>query len=246
MQNQKPELSIVIPAYNEERRLPTTLIDIVDYLDKKRITHEIIVVDDGSLDRTVEIVKKFQKIRPEIKIIEIKPNRGKGNAVRTGMLQATGEKLLFADADGAAPIEEIEKLIAELERGADLVIGSRAIYSPESKVVTHWYRKYLGRSFNFCVNILILPGIMDTQCGFKIFNRDSALFLFSKQTAPGFSFDVEILFLARKAGYKMVEVPINWTNIPGSKVNLIIDAARMLRDILKFRWIHRHIRKIRS
>ena len=162
-------------------------------------------------------------------------NRGKGYAVRFGMFNARGRYLLFNDADGASPIPEVERLFAAIEDGADVAIGSRAMFSRETDVQTVWYRKFLGRVFNAYVNIIILPGIADTQCGFKMFSRKAAKFIFRRQKAERFSFDVELLYLARKAGYVIAEVPINWTNVAGSKVNLVKDSLAMGWDLTKFR-----------
>ena len=237
-QEQPFDFSIIVPAYNEERRLPPALIDIIDYFDRRKCRYEILVVDDGSFDDTSAIVKKIQKMREQVRLLRLPRNHGKGHAVRTGMLNARGHLLLFADADGATPIEEIERLEFALTQGADVAIGSRAIASENTRVSTRWYRKALGRSFNFFVNRCLLPGIADTQCGFKLFTADKARFLFENQQADGFSFDIELLYIARKAGLKVAEVPINWTNISGSKVNLLLDAARMFRDIFLFRIKH--------
>jgi dolichyl-phosphate beta-glucosyltransferase len=149
--------------------------------------------------------------------------------------------ILFADADGATPIEEFSKLHAALQSGADIAIGSRALASTDTKVSTSVHRKLLGRVFNRCVNTVLLPSIMDTQCGFKMFSRAAALFLFKRQRADRFSFDVEILFIAAKADISVREIAINWTNIPGSKVNLVVDSLRMLQDVFRFRVRHRGI-----
>lgn len=237
-------ISIVIPAYNEARRLPPTLVDMIDFFDSRKVSYEIIVVDDGSRDGTEDVVKKFQRIRPTVRLIRLPQNHGKGHAVRTGVLNATGQRILFADADGSTPIGEFLRLDAALDTGFDCAIGSRAKKSDETVVKTRWYRLVLGRIFNGCVNLVLLPGIADTQCGFKLFTAQSARFLFERQRANRYSFDVEILYLARLAGIKVVEVPISWHNVPGSKVNLILDSARMLRDVFVFRWRHRAIEPV--
>ena len=246
MQAQGPDgapvaLSIVVPAFNEERRLTPTLIDMIDFLDGRPGGYEIIVVDDGSTDATSEVVKKFERIRSQVRLLRLAKNAGKGHAVRVGMLNAHGERVLFADADGATPIGEIARLSAALDGGADAAIGSRALRSDGTRVSTVWYRRLLGRIFNTTVNLVLLPRIADTQCGFKMFRAGTAAEIFQRQTADGFSFDVEILYLARKLGFSIAEVPINWTNIPGSKVNLVVDSTRMLLDIFIFRVRHRHV-----
>jgi dolichyl-phosphate beta-glucosyltransferase len=234
-------LSIIIPAYNEERRLPPTLIEIIDFFDASPTTYEILVVDDGSTDATSEMAKKFEKIRPQVRILQLPRNYGKGHAVRTGALNAKGELVLFADADGSTPIQEVNRLIEAISDGADIAIGSRALQSDETEVKTRIHRKVIGRIFNFFVNVFLLPGMADTQCGFKLFTRPVASFLFRKQQSDGFSFDLELLLLSRKAGLTLAEVPVNWENVPGSKVNLITDSLKMFIDIFRFAWRHRSV-----
>jgi len=233
------EVSIVVPAYNEEWRIPSTLIDMIDYFDQRGSSYEIIVVDDGSNDNTVQVVDKFRKIRSQLKLIRLPRNYGKGFAVRTGMLNAMGSLVLFADADGSTPIKEVERLEAAITAGADLAFGSRAKPSTETNVKSRWYRKLLGRSFSFLVNLLLLPEISDTQCGFKMFKRPVAQYLFAKQECDGFGFDLEILYIAHKSVLKLAEVPVNWVHVAGSKVNLVIDAIKMFRDIFSFKFRHR-------
>ena len=235
------DISVVVPAYNEERRLPPTLIDIIDFFDRKKVRYEVVVVDDGSSDNTAEVVRKFERVRPEVRLIQLPKNQGKGHAVRLGVLNSHGSRILFVDADGATPIQEVERLQAALDAGSEIAIGSRALASRDTKVATAIHRKILGRVFNRCVNVILLPSIADTQCGFKMFSRKSALFLFRKQTSDRFSFDVELLFLAHKVGLPTAEVPINWTNVPGSKVNLVLDALMMFRDVFRFRVLHRNV-----
>lgn len=235
------ELSVVIPAYNEERRLPPALVDIIDFCDSTLKTYEILVVEDGSHDNTADIVRKFERLRPQVRLISLPDNRGKGHAVRTGVVNARGKLILFADADGATPIEEYLRLKQAIDSGADIAFASRALQSESTKVKTSWYRKYPGRIFNYAVNTLLLAGVADTQCGFKLFRGPAARFVFSQQTANRYSFDVEILYLARLAGLRSSEVPVNWTNIPGSKVNLLLDSISMLIDVCKFKFLHRQI-----
>lgn len=235
------DLSIVVPAYNEERRLPPTLIDIIDFFDRKSISYEVLVIDDGSTDGTAEVVRKFERVRNQVRLIQLPRNYGKGHAVRLGVLNSRGASILFADADGATPIQEFERLAAALHDGADIAIGSRALASSETKVATSLHRRLFGRVFNKCVNLILLPSIADTQCGFKIFTRKAALFLFRRQRADRFSFDVELLYMAHKANLNIKEVPINWKNVPGSKVNLIVDSLSMFRDVFRFRVIHRGV-----
>lgn len=229
------DISIIIPAFNEESRLPKTLLSVRDYFEARGGSYEVLVVDDGSRDDTSKVVRQFEKLTTNIRLLSYPENHGKGYAVRLGMLSARGRRLLFNDADGSTPIAEIERLERALDAGAHIAIGSRAMFSKDTHIETVWYRKVLGRTFNAFVNMLILPGIADTQCGFKLFVREAAELLFARQRADRFSFDVELLFLARRAGFSIAEVPINWTNVPGSKVNLIRDSLLMFRDILKFR-----------
>lgn len=237
--NSELDLSVVVPAFNEERRLPPTLLDMLAVLYDLSLKFEIIVVDDGSSDGTPEVVERAKRLHRGTRLIKFPKNRGKGAAVRAGMLAAQGRRRLFADADGSTPFEEIKRLLSALDNGADVAIGSRALFGPDTQVRTRWHRKFLGRIFNNCVNRILLPDIADTQCGFKLFTAEAADFLFARQTSDGFSFDVELLFLARRVGMRMVEVPINWVNVPGSKVNLAVDSLKMLRDVTRFRLIHR-------
>lgn len=234
------DLSVIIPAYNEETRLGKSLHSVRNYLEERGLSFEVLVVDDGSTDRTSEIVRAFARHfsfrNGKLILLRYENNRGKGYAVRHGIKQARGKLLLLYDSDGATPIHEFERLEPAIQGGADVVIGSRAMSSKNTAVHSVWYRKWMGRLFNGLVNFLILPGIADTQCGFKLFTKQAATQIFSLQTAERFSFDVEILFIARKLGFEISEVPVNWTNIPGSKVNLIGDSISMFRDILKFRY----------
>jgi dolichyl-phosphate beta-glucosyltransferase len=235
------DISIVVPAYNEERRLPPTLLDLVDYFDRQSLAYEIIVVDDGSTDGTSEVVRKFERVREQVKLIQLPKNYGKGHAVRLGALNTHGKTILFADADGATPVSEFSKLYEAIQSGAEIAIGSRALYSDETKVSTSFHRKILGRIFNTFVNSLLLPQLKDTQCGFKMFSRSAGLFLFKQQRSDRFSFDVELLYIARKAQIGIREISVNWTNIPGSKVNLIVDSFTMFRDLFRFKVWHRAV-----
>lgn len=230
-----------MPAYNEQLRIPATLIDLVDYFDGLDLSYEIIVVDDGSTDHTTKIVRKFEKLRPNIRHIRVPVNSGKGFAVKTGMLNSYGKRVLFTDADGSTPAEEFARLSLAIDRGAHLAIGSRALSHGETKVTTNFFRKYLGRLFNSAINLFLISDIKDTQCGFKLFTANAAAFLFEKQRAKGFSFDFEIILIARKVGLRIEEIPVNWHNVPGSKVNVIKDGLKMVRDIFLYRVIHRSI-----
>ncbi len=228
------ELSVVIPAYNEERRLPTTLDSVYQYLCGIGKEFEIVVVDDGSLDNTAAMVESYAATRPEIRLLSYSPNKGKGHAVRVGMLAARGDLVLFDDADGSSPIHEEQLLNQAITGGSDLAIASRAKPDDNRTVKALPYRKYIGNAFNMIVQCLLLPGLYDTQCGFKMFKREVAHDLFSVAHLNGFAFDVEVLFIARLRGYKVSEVPINWSNVEGSKVNVLLDSPKMLLEVL---WI---------
>ena len=230
-----PELSVVIPAYNEETRIVPTLRDYLGYCHATGRSVEVIVVDDGSLDRTSAVVNAVASEHPEMRLIRLAENQGKGQAVRSGVVNAQGRLILFADADGAAPISEIERLEAAVAAGADVAIGSRALADDRVKVRARLHRRVIGRAFHCLVEMLTVPGVKDTQCGFKLFRGPVAHDLFSRMRIRGFSFDVELLMMAQRRKYTITEVPINWTHVPGSKVNLVTDSARMLRDLFVIR-----------
>jgi dolichyl-phosphate beta-glucosyltransferase len=230
----RPDVSVVVPALNEEKRLEGPLRDTVGYFRTRGTASEVIVVDDGSTDGTSALVRRLSAEYPEIRLIRLPENRGKGFAVRAGMVNATGRRLLFADADGATPIAEIARLEAELDAGADLAVGSRA-KPGEVEVVARWYRRVIGRIFHALVRTLTIRSVVDTQCGFKLFEADVAHDLFSTMRMAGFSFDVEILVMAERRGYRIAEVPVNWTHVPGSRVNLAVDSLRMAVDLVRIR-----------
>jgi dolichyl-phosphate beta-glucosyltransferase len=231
----RPDLSVVIPAFNEESRVGPTLRDYVAYCRASARRAELIVVDDGSLDRTSAVVNSLASEFPEIRLIRLAENHGKGHAVRSGVVNAQGKLVLFADADGATPLPEIERLEAALAAGADVAIGSRALHDTRVRVNAKLYRRVIGRVFHGMVEMLTVPGVKDTQCGFKLFRGPVAHDLFSRMRIRGFSFDVEVLMMAQRRGYRIAEVPVNWTHQPGSKVNLVTDSVRMLRDLFVIR-----------
>lgn len=224
-------LSIVIPAFNEELRLTPALNSIYRFMEKVEYSFEVIVVDDGSKDKTSELVKARPEYLKTLSLIRQRKNHGKGYAVKLGVQHALGSFIIFVDADGATPIEEIIKLHKALEVNADIAIGSRAL--KQSNVKDSWHRKIMGITFNFIIRILLVKGIKDTQCGFKLFKGTVAKELFNQIKLIGFSFDVELLFLAQKYGYNIVEVPVCWQAIPGTKINPLTDSIVMFLAVLK-------------
>ena len=213
-----PALSIVIPAYNEARRLPETLARLNRWLGSTTLRTEVVIVDDGSTDGTAEVARKAGG--GKISLLRHEPNRGKGYAVRRGMLAATGERRLMTDADLSTPIEELPRLMRELDHGADVAIGSRAVAGARVEVHQPAYREVMGRVFNGLVQLLLLPGLQDTQCGFKLFTARVADEAFTACRLDGFSFDVEALFVARRRGRRIAEVPGVWRNDQASRVSL--------------------------
>lgn len=228
-----PFLSIIIPAYNEEHRLPRTLEQIFTFLDKQSYTAEVLIVENGSTDRTLKIAQKFAERRKRL-FVYTEEKRGKGNAVKRGMLEARGEYRFLCDADLSMPIEEVNKFLPPELTGFDIAIGSReapgAIRYDEPG-----YRHWGGRGINLLIRLLALPGLRDTQCGFKCFRADIAEDIFQFQTFEGISFDPEILFIARLRGYKVVELPIPWYYSDESRINLFQDTLVMIIDLLTIR-----------
>ncbi|MDI6591389.1 MAG: glycosyltransferase family 2 protein [Patescibacteria group bacterium] len=229
-------LSVVIPAYNEEKRLPKTLKEIDNYLRTKDYQSEIIVVSDGSTDRTVEVTKNLMAEIKNLKILDFKQNRGKGFGVRQGMLKAEGEYRLFTDADNSTPIDQVEKMWPWFEKGFDIVIGSRDIKGAVLDPPQPFFRRFLGKAFGFLTNILLGTwGIADTQCGFKGFTKKAAKDIFQRCKINRFAFDPEILIIAKKLGYKIKEIPVYWRNDPHSKVKFK-SIIKMGMDLFKIRW----------
>ena len=241
-----PHLSVVVPAYNEEERLPRTLARLHEYYSAQDYPFDVLVVSDGSKDGTANLVREFAKTHPHFSVLEYQPNRGKGYAVRHGMLQAKGDLVLFCDADLATPQEETEKLLAHINDGAHIAIGSRPLHDSKLERRQPLYRELLGRLFNRVVQILAVRGIDDTQCGFKLFTQAASQEVFSRCKLDGFSFDFESLMVARDLGYRTDEVPIRWSHQEGSKVVLLRDGPRMLRDLVKLRLKGRRARLVRS
>lgn len=237
-----PFLSVVIPAYNEQERIGSTLEALAAYFAQQTYSVEILVVDDGSKDPTASLVEQFAHQHPEFRVIANAQNRGKGAVVRQGMLAAKGQYVLFSDADLSSPIAEVERLLPHLQAGYDVAIGSRNKGGDGVKVDAQLKRKFMGRVFNSIVQAATTLEFEDTQCGFKLFTHEAAQALFSQQKLPGFSFDVEILYIAKQFHMKVIEVGVNWAHVPASKVNLIKDSARMFQDVVQIRRLHRHTR----
>lgn len=243
------DVSIIIPAYNEESRIIPTLEKIYEYFKSSRMDFEIIVVDDGSKDNTVKIVGQWQKTKffsspsrgeddgggERIRIISHIKNKGKGAAVRTGVLGAEGDLILFSDADLSTPVEEFEKLKKAIEEGYDIAIGSRGMPESDVKIKQNLLRRMIGGIGSYVIKLLVIKKFADTQCGFKIFKKDKGRALFRRQKISGFAFDVEILYRAVKRNYKIKEVSVVWMNSSLSRVDALRDPLRVLRDLFRIR-----------
>jgi len=223
-------LSIIIPAHNEENRLPKTLEHVIGFLEKQSFTSEIVVVENGSFDKTLEVAQQFAREHKNIRVLQ--SERGKGAAVKRGMLEAQGEYRFMCDADLSMPVEEIANFLPPAIDDFEIAIASR-----EAKGAVRYneppYRHLGGRGINFLIQVLILPGLNDTQCGFKCFRADVAEKIFNLQTINGWSFDIELLFIARRYGYHIHEIPIHWYHDTETKVRALPDAIRMFQDIFR-------------
>ncbi len=226
------QISIIIPVYNEAGRIEVTLERLVTYL-WPRWSFEIIVIDDGSIDASAMVIDRCAARHPEIRRITHPANRGKGAAVQQGVLEAAGRVVAFSDADFSTPIEELEPMLARLQEGIDVVIGSRALPGSRLEVRQRWTREMMGRMFNLLVRKLFGLPFRDTQCGFKVFQREAARDIFSRVTVSGFAFDVEVLLLARRLDYRVCEVPVRWAHMPDSKVRLVRDSLGMLGEVAR-------------
>jgi dolichyl-phosphate beta-glucosyltransferase len=232
----QPTYSIVIPAYNESGRIPATLESVVHCIRARHWDAEIIVVDDGSTDTTVQVVREFAQKAPEVQLLQNPGNRGKGYSVRNGMLQARGEVLLFTDADLSAPIEEAERLFTAIRGGAEIAIGSRWLERDRQTQRQPFYRQFFGRCFNLVIRTVMGLPFADTQCGFKAFTRTAAQIVFQLQTIERWGFDPEILFIALKRGFWVIEVPVSWGHDERSRISYLRDGVRMLEDVVLVRW----------
>ena len=240
-QASQPEISVVIPAYNEARGIAASLRQVADYFQSRELAGEIIVVDDGSSDGTEERARALVLPGVSVQVLVNEANQGKGYSVRRGLLAARGRYVGFTDADMSTPIAELDKVRAALAGGADVVIGSRGLAA--SHIATHqpWWRERAGRLFGAFVRSVLLPGIADSQCGFKFFTQAAAQDILPRQQLSRWAFDVELLYLARRLGYRISEVPVRWINDPDSKVKMLRDGPRMAWDVLRIRALHRDL-----
>jgi dolichyl-phosphate beta-glucosyltransferase len=230
-----PELSIIIPAYNEELRLPATLSSIAAYMRSSKRNIEVIVVDDGSRDKTVAVAEQFLNEIPSLRVVSNGENRGKGYSVRHGMQEARGDIVLFTDADLSAPIEEVEKLLPAMKTN-DVAIGSRAMDRSQITVHESPFREFAGIIFNKIVRLILWLPFVDTQCGFKAFRREHCKIIFEQQTIERFGFDPELLYLARHHGLRSVEISVRWGHSPATKVSMMRDSMMMFVDVFVIRW----------
>jgi glycosyltransferase involved in cell wall biosynthesis len=230
-----PQLSIVIPAYNESARIEQTLERVMACVDGQGWDAEVLVVDDGSTDRTVEIVHAWMERTPRLHLIQNEGNRGKGYSVRNGLLQAAGKVVMFTDADLSAPMEEAERLLAAIRDGADVAIGSRWMDRTRQTIHQPLYRRFFGRCFNGVTRTVMGLPFKDTQCGFKAFRREAAQIIFRLQRIERWGFDPEILFIARKLGYTIREVPVTWGHDERSRMSYLRDGMKMLQEMAAIR-----------
>ncbi len=228
-------LSVIIPAYNEEKRIEATLLDVDAYLEKQQYDYEIIVVDNNSTDRTSEVVKKLEATTVQNAKVVLETTKGKGAAVRRGMLESQGDYCVFMDADNATPINQIEKFWPDLQSGNEVVIGSRYVDPSTVKIKQPFYRILLSRMSNILIQILLVPHIKDTQCGFKAFQGRAAKEIFKHVTIYGWAFDMELLAIALKLSYRIKEVPVSWEEHGGSHVPLKAYIQSLI-DLLRIKW----------
>lgn len=231
----QPYLSIIIPAYNEAERIPKTLLDIDKRLEKAPYSYEVFVVNDGSKDNTAEVVRNMAKMVKNLKLIDNAENKGKGGVVRQGMLLANGKVRLFTDADNSTSIDQFDKMLPLFKEGYDVVIGSRAVKGAKLDPPESFARQLAGKGLNLLIQLLLLPGIWDTQCGFKAFTEESAKKVFESSRLIGWGFDFEALSLAKRMGYRIGEVPVHWVNDAKSHVKFS-SGPQFLRDMAIVRW----------
>jgi dolichyl-phosphate beta-glucosyltransferase len=237
MNENSTELSVVVPAYNEEARLEPGLRQALDYLARRGAPYELLVVDDGSRDGTSRVAAAFAG--EGVRVLRHERNRGKGAAVRTGLLASRGRKVLVSDADFSTPIEEVEKLERFLQDGTPLVIGSRGLADSQVRQRQPFYREMMGKTFNRLIRLFGVRGIRDTQCGFKLARGEEGRRLAAELKIDGFAYDVELIWLARRRGYQVAEVGVIWVNSPDSRVDPIRSSFSMFRDVITMRLRHR-------
>lgn len=233
---QYPQYSIVVPAYNERARILATLEAVVKAVRTHRWNAEVIVVNDGSTDETAELVSNFMSTAPELRLMENPGNRGKGYSVKSGLLHAQGEIVMFSDADLSAPIEEAQSLFDAIAAGADIAIGSRWLATSRQTHRQPLYRQFFGRCFNLLTRAVMRLPYADTQCGFKAFTRHAAQTVFQLQTIERWGFDPEILFIARKRGFHVKEVPVSWAHDERTRISYLRDGLQMLKELAIVRW----------
>jgi glycosyltransferase involved in cell wall biosynthesis len=231
-----PTLSIIIPAFNESARIGSALRQVLACVRQRNWPAEVIVVNDGSRDNTAEIVRRFVAENPIVRLIENPVNRGKGFSVRNGMLHASGDVMMFTDADLSSPMEETERLLAAIREGADIAIGSRWLDKGRQTKHQPWYRQMFGRCFNLVTRLVMGLPFADTQCGFKAFRREAAYTVFQLQRIERWGFDPELLFIALKRGYRVREVPVTWGHDERSRLSYIRDGIKMLEELVYIRW----------
>lgn len=229
-------LSIIIPAYNEEKRIEGTLDEIFHFLQKRYDRYEVIVVDDGSTDKTLDLLNRINNQHRSLKVLHHKKNRGKGYAVKRGMLNACGKYVLFCDADSSTPIDELDAFICYLQNGYDVVIGSRNMEGADVKIYQPPIRRKMGQVFTVLTQRLLVSEISDITCGFKCFRGDIVRDIFLRQQLHDWSFDAEILFITQERGYKIKELPVCWSDVSGTKVKLLRDSTRSFWGLLKIRF----------
>lgn len=234
-------LSLVIPAHNEAMRLPPSLERIREHLDAGGEEYEVIVVDDGSGDSTAATVERMAAGWPQLRLLRLDRNRGKGAATRAGMLSARGEHRAFSDADLSTPIEELPRLRAQLHDGCQVAIASRGAGGARIEVHQARRRELMGKTYNLLLRLLVLPGIHDSQCGFKVFTAAAAEACFRPLRTERFGFDAEVLLRARRQGWRIAEVPVRWRHVEASRVDPFRDASRMLLDLVLLRMRHRRL-----
>jgi dolichyl-phosphate beta-glucosyltransferase len=237
----QPLVSVVIPAYNEAERIRPGLEQILQYVQATGLDCELILVDDGSSDDTAEVVRRHLNGALPLRVIRQDPNQGKAAAVKRGILAATGRFVGYADADMSTPFAEIDRFLQALADGADIAIGSRSIAGADVQVRQPLPRALAGKLFGAFTRLVLLPGINDSQCGFKFFRREVARDLFSRQRLTGWAFDAELLYLAWRLGYRVVQIPVRWMNDPNTKVKMLSAGPRMVWDVLRIRWLHRGV-----